>query len=197
MPLGKPSVFFSQRLNNRFFQSKRDGVVVEAGALDGMTNSVGWWFEKNLGWQAFNIEPNPISFALCELNRPACANIPAALSNESGSATLEWPVKPGHGSIAGRKFRGKTQTASVQTVTWNDFVKDFDVEEVDLLILDVEGHEKAVIEGMIECDVLPRVICAETNKTPANELVSVLAPMDYRAAGGDKVNTYFARPEAQ
>ncbi len=168
-------------------------MVVEAGALDGTTNSVGWFFEKTLKWKTYNIEPNSISFAMCELTRPDCVNVNAALSDEAGFATLEVPKKPGHGTIAGTSFRGKTVTEEVRTITWADFVSEYGVEKVDLLILDVEGHEMAVVSGMKGCEVLPEVICAETNKTSAADLEVALAPMGYEIAGTYLVNTFFER----
>lgn len=198
MPLNKPAIFFSQRLNNKFFRcaphplpTVRQSVVLECGALDGKTNSVGWWFEHNLGWKAYNIEPNPQSFEFCEMSRPNATNIQAALSSESGTATLVWPKKPGHGSIADIKFRGETQTVEVKTMTYCDFIEEYGVALIDLFILDVEGHELAVVEGMQGTEVWPRVICAETNKTSAEELGEALA--GYTVGGRDSVNTYFVR----
>jgi FkbM family methyltransferase len=198
VPLNKPDVFFSQRLNNKFFRGYphplpevRPGVVLECGALDGKTNSIGWFFENNLGWTAYNIEPNPHSFMFCEMSRPNATNIEAALSNVKGTTTLEWPPETGHGSIAGIKFRGRTQTAEVQTITYCDFIQEYKVELIDLFVLDVEGHEMAVVEGMAGTEVWPRVICAETNKTSAEELGEAL--VGYTVGGKDAANTYFVR----
>lgn len=202
MPTGRPSTHLSRRLNKQFLRNRRNGVLVEAGALDGITNSIGWWFERTLGWEAFNIEPNSISFSLCELNRPDCVNIHAALSNASGYDTLVVPSKSGHGTLAGTKFRGKTRDERVRTLTWRDFIQTFGVEKVDLLILDVEGHELSVASGMNNCEVLPGLICAETgsggrkrnkDRVLPEEMAEALGPLGYEVAGSDSVNTYFVR----
>jgi hypothetical protein len=36
-----------------------------------------------------------------------------------------------------------------------------DIKHVDLFVLDVEGHEEQVIEGMKGCNILPDVFCIE------------------------------------
>jgi hypothetical protein len=170
MPLNKPAVFFSQRLNNKFFRdyphplpALRRGTVLECGAFDGKTDSVGWWFEYNLGWTSYNIEHDPQSFMFCEMSRSNATNIEATLSSE-----------PGDGKI-----------------TYKDFIEEYGVELIDLFVLAVGGNELDVVAGMQGAEVWPRIICAETNNTSAEDLAVALG--NYEIKGRDKMNTYYER----
>jgi hypothetical protein len=168
--LYKPAVFLSQRLNNRFFRDHphplptvRPGVVLECGAGDGKTDSAGWWFEHNLGWTSYNIEHDPQSFIFCEMSRPNATNIEATLSSETGD--------------------GK--------ITYCDFIEEHGVGLLDLFVLAVGGDELAVVEGMQGTEVWPRIICAETKKTPAAKLRAALG--NYEIKSRDTANTYYER----
>jgi hypothetical protein len=51
-----------QFLNTNFFNNKTSGVYIEVGALDGITNSPSYYFEKNLGWTGLLIDPHPLMY---------------------------------------------------------------------------------------------------------------------------------------
>jgi hypothetical protein len=50
---------------------------------------------------------------------------------------------------------------NVVTSTWKSFVSSKQLSHVDVLIVDTEGHEVEVFQGMENCDILPDVICTE------------------------------------
>lgn len=67
-----------------------------------------------------------------------------------------------HHSIEKKLFEyAELKTYKVQTSTWKSFVKKKNLKNVDFMIIDTEGHEVEVLEGMKDCDVLPDVICIE------------------------------------
>ena len=49
-------------LDQHFFKGKTNGVFVEVGALDGVSGSNTYFFEKERNWRGILIEPNPIEF---------------------------------------------------------------------------------------------------------------------------------------
>ncbi len=53
----------------------------------------------------------------------------------------------------------------VPLMTYRSFVERESISQVDLFVLDVEGHELDVIEGMQDCPVLPDVMCVEVGHT--------------------------------
>ena len=46
-------------------------------------------------------------------------------------------------------------------INWGKFISDFKVDSVDLLTLDVEGHELSVIDGIRKTKIYPNVIQVE------------------------------------
>jgi len=53
-----------------FQNLKQPGVYLEAGALDGVTLSNTYFYEKCLNWTGILIEPSPASYARLEKKRP-------------------------------------------------------------------------------------------------------------------------------
>lgn len=133
-------------------------------------------------WTGYNIEPTPQAFELLEENRPHSRNINAALSDKSGS--LEFilfdPLKKNEkyfGALnrvlaekdmsggdtfpeADKGYKIKS-IITVPCLTWCDLIEQERIGCIDLFILDTEGHEEKVIDGMKGCPVLPQVMCVE------------------------------------
>ena len=68
-----------QWLEENVFKGKRDGVFVEAGALDGLLHSNTLFFERKRGWRGLLVEANPSTCESVLQNRPKCRFINAAL----------------------------------------------------------------------------------------------------------------------
>lgn len=192
-----PDTRFSKRLDNMFFHDRKNGIVLECGALDGLTNSIGYYYER-LGWQAINIEPNPHDYAKLVESRPSAINLNLALSNKVGEASLLWPTNnSSHGTIEveiGFPKRA-TCTTTVQVTTYSSLVEVLQLEYLDLFILDIEGHEMSVLRDAASWTVLPEVLVVETNKpgVSPDDVTGVLSPVGYIVAGSDRSNTYYKR----
>jgi FkbM family methyltransferase len=195
---------FSQRLNSRYFHNKRGGFFIEAGAMTGMFHSVCVWFEKNLGWQGINIEPNPSLFIKLMKNRPKGINIERALSNKVDKIDLVVPIRPnntemkGHGTIAEKRAKNfiasrRTNKYLVETDTYTNIITRHKVSAVDLFVLDVEGHELVVLGDFQNCKVLPRILAVETNKAGKGKVSKLLKQFGYVLDWYDKYDSYFVR----
>jgi hypothetical protein len=138
-------------IEKNFFPDKRDGVLVECGAGDGLTESCGKFFQER-GWNCINIEPDAENFRRLECYRDGDRdfNWNIALTDHDGTGLEEF--------VRGPKAHQKTVS---YCWTWRSFVDQYGIVPVDLFVLDVEGHELKVIEGMRGAAVLPGVICAE------------------------------------
>ncbi|MCS4091843.1 FkbM family methyltransferase [Rhizobium sp. BK176] len=185
------------------------GVFVECGAFDGAIDSSCRFFEEAAGWSGYNIEAVPYLFQKLVANRPNSKNLQIALSGESGSTTFRHAVHPslgqdfGNGSISHSEShiqelidRNCTfEEFTVETLTWRDFVARENIRHVDLFVLDVEGHELSVLEGMKGTSILPSVMCVEFGHIDLTVLVSAMASLGYHYDIHSWANAYFIRAD--
>ena len=199
-----------QFIFERYFPNKEiKGTFVECGAFDGLTECSCKAFEESMGWKGYNIEPVPWIYAnLCQ-NRPLSRNLNFALSNTVGEATFNAVDHPTFGKDCtnGSLRHTPAHEAWLQEVgctlvevrvslcTWIDFINKENITYVDLLVLDVEGHELAVIEGMHGCTVLPDIICIEVGHLSFDVIRSALSKLNYIYDISSHVNAYFIKSD--
>lgn len=203
---------FAKAIRNRFFANSPQGVLIECGANDGIKGSIGLWFERELGWRCVNIEANPYCFNELVKNRPYAINVELALSDLEGVSTFNFPTNGPRGVLAGqgsleqsrlKEWGNKKRPVnkiSVQVTRYDLLVDrilctmtDPYYTPVDLLVLDVEGHELSVVRGMTNTQNLPKVIAAETDKVTPDQLLDELSPLGYVKKGKYQNNTFFVR----
>jgi FkbM family methyltransferase len=194
-------------LHTRYFGGRRGGVCVECGAFDGVTESSCKFFEESLGWTAYNLEPMPSAFRSLVRNRPLSRNVNAALSNKQATARFLQVTHPRLGENFGNSSLGHTPQhlqelrdigctfaeVEVDAITWDEFVRRERLSSVDLLVLDVEGHEVQVLEGMAGCDVLPSVACVEFGHISLDEITRRMDALGYTLDHQEYVNAFFVR----
>lgn len=164
-----------QFLYENYFKNIRNGVAIECGAFDGVTESSCKFFEESMGWKTINIEPVPHLFEKLIINRPNSINIQSALSNKNGRATFTQAIHPemgnhfGNGSLShvnnhynsltleGCKF----EKHMVNTITYKTLIKSHKLTRINLFVLDVEGHEIQILNTLDKSDVLPDIFCIE------------------------------------
>lgn len=194
----------------RYFPDKGiSGVFVECGAFDGVMESSCKFFEETLGWRGFNFEPVPVLYERLVVNRPLAVNIDCALSDKDGFSQFRHAIHPeldghfGNGSIdhhpdhiAHLQLRGCTfDEFNVRTTTWKKFIEDYGVDHVDLMVLDVEGHELSVLDGMKDCSVLPDVMCVEFGHTGLDKLRGRMRSLGYAYDVSSNGNAFFVRKD--
>lgn len=194
----------------RYFPDKGiSGVFVECGAFDGVMESSCKFFEETLGWRGFNFEPVPILYDRLVVNRPLAVNIDCALSDKDGFSQFRHAIHPelgghfGNGSIdhhpahlADLQLRGCTfDEFKVRTTTWKKFIEENKVDHVDLMVLDVEGHELSVLDGMKDCSVLPDVMCVEFGHIGLERLRGRMSSLDYVYDISSNGNAFFVRKD--
>jgi FkbM family methyltransferase len=196
-------------LYEHYFQNyTRPGFFIECGAFDGITECSCKFFEETLNWTGINIEPSPPIFRQLEINRPESKNLNIALSNSKGSALFHQVIHPEYGELCSNSSLCHTSSHhqwlvdigctfkdyQVQTITWTDLIKNFRIPSVDLFVLDVEGAEREVIQGMKKSRVLPRIFCIEHGHCNyPNELQDLLHPFGYRYDFSSDVNSFFVQ----
>ena len=180
--------------------SVKHGYFIELGANDGLNQSNTYKLQKDFGWSGLLIEPSPIQFAKCVKSR-TFANIPAIKCAacvpfgyvdkfvEIEEANLMSVAKGlnvsnydaiSHADI-GKQFLADSRLryqygAIARTLTsLLDEVKAPD--SIDLLSLDVEGNELAVLQGLDFNRYKPKWILVEV-RSP--EIEAYLNNFSYR-----------------
>ena len=185
------------------------GVFVECGAFDGTVESSCKFFEETAGWTGFNIEPVPYLFQKLAENRPISRNLQLALSDASGQIIFSHAIHPelgphfGNGSIGHADEHMKDllernctfEQITVETLTWRDFVARENIGRVDLFVLDVEGHELKVLDGMRGSHVMPAIMCVEFGHVGFTELVQIVESLGYVYDIHSAANAYFVRSD--
>jgi FkbM family methyltransferase len=194
-------------LFERYFKEFiRPGIVIECGAFDGTLESSCRFFEETLGWRAINIEASPTIYHELIKNRPASQNLNYALSNHIGEAEFVDVNFPGYslctnGSLlhlqAHREWLDSANctysTSRVPTITYRHLVSQLQLKHIDLMVLDIEGHELKALEGFTECDVLPEVLVVEHGHLGVEAIRDVVEQLGYELDVTQAVNSYYRR----
>lgn len=153
------------------------GRYVDIGASDGVDCSNTYEFFK-LGWHGLLIEPLPDILPALLLNRPTDIICPIAASDTDGYATLHknrsvssldpnwWPEK--ENAIPVMTERLDTILKRYRTVDWS---------KTDMLSLDVEGHEAAVLRGINWETFKPKVVIIEWCRHSGEDLSGAWHPI--------------------
>lgn len=171
-----------QVLLMNYFEGKDRGTFLECGAADGVSLSCCKFFE-DIGWRGINIEGSRPHFEkLVEIRPKSLLNLHAALSDHDGvvifrNEVVERPAKDGENGTRAIRLASALAEAAV--------------EQLDLLCLDIEGHEPMVLADMMRCSVRPRVICAEYPHCGLRAIADALMPT-YGMDGISFNNAYFS-----
>lgn len=193
-------------LRDLFFRRKDGGFFIEAGATNGVAGSICYILEDAFKWTGINVEANKYWIEGLKKNRPKCINIHGALWDKKGTETLVLPQHRKNFRYAGgasfvmwdkeRLEREKfecTEELEVETFTYHDMCKKHKVEHVDLFVLDVEGAELHVLDGIKKSDPLPEFFYMETNKLDELELCSRMGSLGYTALCENASNTVYKK----
>ena len=189
-------------LYENYFKDVRDGFFIECGAGDGIADNNTKFFEDSLGWNGVCIEPSTVSFGQLIKRRPNTKNLMLGLSDKDGSITFTeatnrsnlsggavqyHPRLKSFVSSCGYAFRDIT----IETMKYSTLLTTLDIPKVNLLTIDVEGHEAAVIDGMMGAK-LPDVICIEYTCAGINRVKRLLTELGYRFDFISFNNAYFS-----
>eukprot|EP01062_Namystynia_karyoxenos_P069570 TRINITY_DN65049_c0_g1_i1.p1 TRINITY_DN65049_c0_g1~~TRINITY_DN65049_c0_g1_i1.p1 ORF type:complete len:389 (+),score=82.19 TRINITY_DN65049_c0_g1_i1:106-1167(+) len=110
-------------LYHRYFCLTGSGTFVEVGGTDGVSGSSTLFFEKYLGWRGVIVETNADNMELLQKNRPEARVFSRTSCSLPGA-------RPADCRPLGKLLR------------------EAGVERVDLMVLDADGFEPGVLEGM-------------------------------------------------
>lgn len=136
------------------------------------------------GWQGIIVEP--LSEHLDKLEKhPSIVYVNAAIDTQDGTRDL-WVCPKEYfeisrdfkgmssfyrdihnGSIAGGQLLNEdgkpvhTETVEVETITWDTLVKKYNVQDVDYLKIDTEGHDWEILKQIDLNTIKPKIIKIE------------------------------------
>ena len=139
---------------------------IDIGANDGVLFSNTFKFAKN-GAYGLCIEPSPNAFRKLTLNHllhPKVKCLKGAVSNKLGNIFLK---EDGYEETLSRVYTESVAGSfKVTTFTFDHILKRFPkFINVDLLSIDVEGHEKNVLDGLTNKNFFAKLIIIESDKS--------------------------------
>ena len=158
-------MYFSQAgedafLNDNYFMNKQNGIYIELGALDGVLYSNTKFFEDQLGWKGILIEPHPLKFESLKKNRPnnflfneLVSNTEEEqvfryfLDNYSGVSGVENTLPKSHFYGFYNVINEPQDRIILKGKSLTQIIKETDLKHIDLMSLDVEGHEYEVLQS--------------------------------------------------
>jgi FkbM family methyltransferase len=184
-------------LLRRFFPEEAAGFYVDIGANHPTIDSVTKHF-YDCGWSGVNVEPVPHLHARLQEERPRDLNLNVGISNREEVLTFfEAPSVTGWSTFSGSladvyRRRGlRLVERSIPVTTLASLFERYVSRPVDFLKIDVEGHERAVFEGIDWSRCRPRVLVVE-NSWP-DSWMHLIPDSDYVCLHDDPINRYYAR----
>ena len=163
---------------------------IDIGANDGVLFSNSFKFAKK-GANGLCIEPSRNSFRKLRLNHlfhPKVKCIQSAVSNTNSHIFLN---EDGYESTLSYVSKSKKNNSySVRCQTFDKILEKYpEFLEVDLLTVDVEGHEREVLDALTNDKFKAKVIILESDKTQIEELLKSNSLKIYRPEFINGVNT--------
>ncbi|XP_069988892.1 uncharacterized protein [Penaeus vannamei] len=174
----KSELFYEEKLT-ALFKDVRNGFFIEAGALDGETMSNTLALEQDLGWTGLLVEPDAKNYQLLRTKhrRAWSANVCLApRPYPSVELFNEPPHHPGPMAMSlGAKMRsmhalteysndkniGNVWFLKVPCIPLESLLLAIQVNKIDLLVLDVEGAEMAILDHLDLEKFNVQVLCLE------------------------------------
>ena len=185
------------------FKDIQQGFYVDIGANDPNLISVTKYFYER-GWNGINIDANPNFKPLYERFRPKDTNLFIGISNKQSTidfynligvnalSTFERDIAEVHAAKNGYKI----QTIKVPVRTLNSVLDEYRVKQITFMTIDVEGHERQVLESLNFQKYRPSVLLIESTypctQVPVyDKWEEILLQNDYKYVIFDGLNRYY------
>lgn len=198
-----PLVSYSQNgedvLLARVFGGQPTGFYIDCGAWHPVVDSVTKHFSTH-GWRGVNVEPNPTMLDLLRRDRPNDVNLGCALGRAPGRAKLLLRSNSSLSTL--KEARAATlapgeRELDVEVETLARVCERHAAARIDFLKVDVEGGERAVLEGADWDRFRPRLVLVEATR-PETDVPSwddwepILVRAGYRFLYFDGLNRFYA-----
>lgn len=206
---GQFNIQLDRFIIQRYFSKHPKGVGIECGAAEGIRESSCFALEKYLDWKIYNVEASPYLFDKLVKNRPNSKNLNFALSDANGTVSFNLVSHPVLGFDYGNSSVHHTEQhleelekkgcifekVKVPALTFAEIIQRNEITEVDLFVLDIEGHELSAIEGMKGCNILPAVFVVEHGQLGVEKIRAEIESMGYFFDLSFDANSFFIRKD--
>jgi len=199
------SLFLEEVIIRDFFQDRKGGFFVDVGCAWPIRASNTYYLEKHLGWKGIGIDALPDYARAWREKRPA-SRFFAVLISDQVARRVPFFKSRGLGlssvsreTASGRSFGSYDEPEEIEVpmTTLDALLEQEGVTKVDLLAMDIEGHEAAALRGFDIERFQPELIVVEGRD---REVSAYLVSRGYRLLAKylelDRVNSYF-RPRAR
>ena len=189
----------------RALKDVKNGFYIDVGANHPVVDSVTQAFYEN-GWNGINVEPELELYELLKAERDRDINLNMAISASAEfiefhvSSIRGWSTTDKKSSDNLKDKDSFSEIRIVQAISLDKLCKEYTIEEIHFLKIDVEGAEKDVLESFAFDTVRPWICVVEATKptTPIDvsyEWEEILFHSDYLFAYFDGVNKYYVSSE--
>jgi len=169
--LFKSSQFNEDKIILNLFPKKFVGNFVDIGCYHPTKYNNTYLLYKH-GWNGLNIDLNPLSIELFNYLRPRDINICAAISDKetekkllyTGDLSPENTIQNSHKIFLQKKHNYKNKDIkikSIKTVKLLKLLKKHNLNKIDFLNIDIEGHELKVLQSLDFSKIKINIICVE------------------------------------
>ncbi len=182
MPVEFRSQFGEDILLDALFDGQPEGFFIEVGAYDGSTFAVTYALESQ-GWSGLLIEPVPSLHAKAQACRPGSRVVNFALSRKGSTGVARFTHILGDGSdgydassyledpgargFSKRPPKTNVEHVEVPITTMDDLLAEH-TGNIDVVVIDVEGGELALLDGFDLERFKPRAILIEDHTLGSN-----------------------------
>ena len=196
------SVAAEEVLIRHFFQDRRDGFFLDVGCAWPIRASNTYYLEKNLGWTGIGIDALSDFAEGWAKERPESTFVSYIVTDRSGGIS-KFYKSPGLGLSAtdrdvasGRRFGSAMETIELEIpmITIDDLLEQEGIEKLDLVSMDIEGHEPKALAGFDIERFQPELLVIEGRNEKVVRYLErhgyeqILRYIDY-----DPLNRYFRR----
>ncbi|MGI9592834.1 MAG: FkbM family methyltransferase [Myxococcota bacterium] len=195
------SLFAEELIIRDFFQDRRGGVFVDVGCAWPIDASNTYYLEKHLGWTGIGIDALEDYAEAWRKERPGARFFAYLVTDRSGGVgTFFKSPNPGlsstdRASASGARFGEglEPEEVEVERITLDDLLDREGIQKIDLLSMDIEGHEPEALAGFDIERFRPELVVIEGKK---GSVARYFRRHGYvrlrRYEAFDDVNRYFA-----
>jgi FkbM family methyltransferase len=171
------SNFDEELIIRDFFQDRRDGFYLDVGCARPVKGSNTYYLEKHLGWTGIGVDALEEYAAAWKKERPNSRFLRHLVSDRSdvtekffrsyGRGLSSTDQKWASGKAFGVDF--PTEELLLTTITLDDLLDREGVTKVDLLSMDIEGHEPKALAGFDIERFRPELVVVEGQPKSSNK----------------------------
>lgn len=142
------------------FNGKKDGFYIDVGAFDGIEISNTYIFDQ-MGWKGICFEAHPEIFKKLEKNRTDNSILYNMAVSDNSKKDVDFWIKGRVSTLNKEIKKKKFKKSKVKTISLNEVLDNFKDVKIDFISIDVEGHEKEVLNGFDIQKYKPEIILIE------------------------------------